>query len=333
MNKKLLVLLMCLVFAVATAAGCTLEEPKQDSSSEQVVDEKTEEVEEAKDELLIGVVLGDLGNSIHRQIGTTMTEKAEEMGGKVILKESGGDAAKLVEVIENFIVAGCDVIVQQNTDQEITRAVNQQAVDAGIYIISFDAEMDLAEVSFVADNYELGYKTGVMAGEWVNENLGGEAEFGLLTASAYDFILVRQKGIEDGLAATAPNAKIVIEDDAISVIDGTTATDIFLQAYPDLNGIIGITDGNILGAYESFKSAGKLGDDIGLFSCDLSDAGADAIREGSIFRGAIFLSPTFTAIEMTEDSFLVASGGTPTEAVKYFPMEPVSVENIDDVIK
>ncbi len=39
-------------------------------------------------------------------------------------------------------------------------------------------EASLADVSFVADNYELGYKTGVMAGEWANENLGGEAEFG-----------------------------------------------------------------------------------------------------------------------------------------------------------
>ncbi len=330
MSKKLLALLVCLVCITVLTISCTKKESKQDSGSQEIVNNNRQE---EKDKLLIGVVLGDLGNSIHRQIGTTMTETATTMGGKVILKESGGDAAKLVEVIENFIVAGCDVIVQQNTDQEITKSVNQQAIDAGIYIISFDAEMDLAAVSFVADNYTLGYKTGVMAGEWVNKNLNGEAKFGLLTASAYDFILVRQKGIEDGLAITAPNAKIVIEDDAISVIDGTTATDIFLQAYPGLNGIIGITDGNVLGAYESFKSADKIGKDVGLFSCDLSDAGANAIREGNIFRGAIFLSPTHTAIEMTEDAFLVAGGGKPSATIKYFPMEPVNVENIDNVIQ
>ena len=314
MKRKLFTLLLCLMLISVNVWAAGTQESSEGTSGEE--------------ELLIGVVLGDLGNAIHLQIGTTMTEKAKALGGRVILKDTGSDAAKLIEVIENFIVAGCDVIVQQNTDQKITNFINQQAVDKGIHIISFDAEMDLAGVSFVADNYELGYKTGVMAGEWVNEELGGKAQFGLLTASAYDFILVRQKGIEDGLAATAPNAEIVIENDAISVIDGTTATDIFLQAHPGLNGIIGITDGNVLGAYESFKTANKTGNEIGLFSCDLSDAGASAIKENSIFRGAIFLDPTETAIKMTEDAFILGAGGTVSDSVKYFPMNPVNAENI-----
>ncbi len=285
------------------------------------------------DGLLIGAVFADLGNTAYVNMGKAMAAKAESYGGKVILKDTGGDAGTLVEVIENFIIAGCDVIVEQNSDQQITEDVNQRARDAGINIISFDAEMDLADVSYLADNYDLGYMIGSMAGDWITEALGGEAKLGLLTARAYDFILVRQAGIEAGLADTAPNAEIVISADAVTVVDGTDVSESFLQAVPDLNGIVGINDSVVLGAYEAFKSAGRVGDDVGLFACDGTTEGLAAVAEGSIHRGTVSLHLNKVGELMVDDALAMKNGETISEHIKYFPLEQVTIDNVDEFIE
>ena len=285
-----------------------------------------------KDEILIGAVFADLGNTAYVNMGAAMEEEAAKYNGKLILKETGNDAGTLVDTIENFIVAGCDIIIEQNSDQKITETINQQVKDAGIILVSFDAEMSQADISYLADNYDLGFMIGSMAGNWISEALNGQADFGLLTARDYDFILDRQQGIEDGLAKTAPNANIVISADAVSVVDGMSVTESFLQAYPDLNGIVGINDSVVLGAYEAFKSSGKISDSIGLFACDGTKEGLSAVAEGSIHRGTVSLHLNEVGRMMVRDSIDLLEGKTLDSKIKYFPLEQVTIKNVGDFL-
>ena len=284
------------------------------------------------DELIIGAVFADLGNTAYVNMGAAMAEEAAKYNAKVILKETGNDAGTLVDTIENFMVAGCDIIIEQNSDQKITETINQQVKDAGIILVSFDAEMAQADISYLADNYDLGFMIGSMAGDWISEALDGKADFGLLTARDYDFILDRQQGIEDGLASTAPDANIVISADAVSVVDGMSVTESFLQAYPDLNGIVGINDSVVLGAYEAFKSSGKVNDSIGLFACDGTKEGLNAVAEGSIHRGTVSLHLNEVGRMMIRDSIGLLQGNTLDSSIMYFPLEQVTMSNVSEFL-
>ena len=157
-------------------------------------------------------------------------------------------------------------------------------------------------------------------------------QIGLLNASSYDFILDRVDGIRAALEEKAPNVEIVIEADAVTTTDGLDVTENFLQAYPELNGVVGINDSVVLGAYEAFKGAGRVGDDVGLFACDGSKEGLEAVAEGSIHRGTVSLHLNEVGVQMIDDGITLANGGTIEETVNYFPLEAVTIDNVQSFL-
>ena len=296
---------------------------------------------EADDKLLdgtdmkIGCVFADLGNTSYVAMGKAMEAEAKEHGAEFILKDTGNDSSTLVDVIENFISSGCNVIIEQNSDPGVTETVNQEAIDAGIIILSFDNEMENASASYLASNYDLGYQIGSMCADWANEEFkdkDGACQIGLLNASSYDFILDRVKGIKAALKEKNPNCEIVIEADAVTTTDGLEVAENFLQAYPKLNGVVGINDSVVLGAYEAFKAADRTGDDVGLFACDGSLEGLEAVAEGSIHRGTVSLQLNVVGKQMIDDGITLVNGGTLKSTTNYFPLEAVTKDNVQDFI-
>lgn len=296
--------------------------------------------EEKKDEKLldgkdikIGCVFSDLGNTSYVAMGKAMEEEAKKLGAEFTLKDTGNDSSALVDVIENFISSGCNVIIEQNSDPGVTETVNQEALEAGVKILSFDSEMENASASYLASNYDLGYEIGTMCAEWSVEQFeDGKCQIGLLNASSYDFILDRVEGIRAALEEKNPNCEIVIEADAVTTTDGLSATENFLQAYPELNGVVGINDSVVLGAYEAFKAADKTGDDVGLFACDGSLEGLEAVAEGSIHRGTVSLHLNDVGVQMIDDGVTLVNGGELKSTTNYFPIEAVKKNNVQDFI-
>ena len=251
-------------------------------------EDNTADTKEADDKLLdgtdmkIGCVFADLGNTSYVAMGKAMEAEAKDHGAEFILKDTGNDSSTLVDVIENFISSGCNVIIEQNSDPGVTETVNQEAI--------------------------------------------------LLNASSYDFILERVKGIKAALEEKDPNCEIVIESDAVTTTDGLEAAENFLQAYPELNGVVGINDSVVLGAYEAFKAADRIGDDVGLFACDGSLEGLEAVAEGSIHRGTVSLHLNDVGKQMIDDGITLVNGGTLESTTNYFPLEAVTKDNVQDFI-
>ncbi len=341
MKKRVLGIILGTVVAGILVAGCGSSSSTSESKSTSENSESAAASESAAEEagtkdgegLKIGCVFADLGNTSYVAMGNAMKTAAEEKGAEFILKDTGNDSATLVEVIENFISSGCNVIIEQNSDAEVTESVNQEALDAGIIILSFDNEMENASASYLASNYDLGYQIGSMCADWANEEFEeGKCQIGLLNASSYDFILDRVDGIKAALEEKDPNCEIVIETDAVSTTDGVDAAENFLQAYPELNGVVGINDSVVLGAYEAFKAADRVGDDVGLFACDGSLEGLEAVAEGSIHRGTVSLHLNEVGVQMIEDGITLATGGTLKETINYFPLEAVTIDNVQEFL-
>ena len=97
-------------------------------------EDNTADTKEADDKLLdgtdmkIGCVFADLGNTSYVAMGKAMEAEAKDHGAEFILKDTGNDSSTLVDVIENFISSGCNVIIEQNSDPGVTETVNQEAM-------------------------------------------------------------------------------------------------------------------------------------------------------------------------------------------------------------
>lgn len=293
--------------------------------------EDTAHKEKTAKGMKIGVCISDMTHTTFIEMLDQMHRKADKLGVEIIEFSSDSDPGNMVEGLENFIAAGCDAIIFQNFDQDASEYVVSEAVKKGIIVISYDNYSDAATYVYVADNEKLGFAIGHMAGDWINENLGGRANVAICDYSLINFLNNRADYIEEGIRERAPESKIVARQDAGLLDQGVNFGEILLQAHPDVNVVAGVNDNGVLGVKEAFESAHKTGPSIAMFGCDATEEGIKAIREDSVFRGTVY----FDLKQAGEDMFMAAVNaylGDPGEKrVVTFQMVPIMKDNLDIV--
>ncbi|MEG2383392.1 MAG: substrate-binding domain-containing protein, partial [Oscillospiraceae bacterium] len=182
-----------------------------------------------------------------------------------------------------------------------------------------------------ASNYDVGKVIGLECGKWVAENEGSK-KVALCSYSPLDFLVEREKGMRDGFAEACPDGEIAIALDAGFTPDGVVAGENFLQAVPDLQAVMGINDGGTLGVYEAFKAAGMTleKNKVGIFGCDASEDGINAIKKNDMFLCTIDLDLVNQVSGLYERCVEAAKGGKidETKAVVTYPVNPVYIGDL-----
>lgn len=281
----------------------------------------------------IGFSISDLSNPVWVEMYNRMKEKADELGVQLVVNDAKNDPNSQINAIENFVVSGCKAIIVHAFDLESSKAAIDDAMRQGVKIISYDVDVEGTNGYVGVDNYALGMLIGEQAGKFINEELGGVAQVGLCEYPRISIIIERANGIIDGLKMTAPNAEIVARATAGYVNEGVSVGENFLQAFPNMEVVVGINDGGILGVYEAFKAAGKTGDNIGLFGCDATIDALNAIAENDIFRSTIQLDTVGSGAVMVEMAYKAALNEFDQKQSFMMKMASVNYSNIDNFIK
>lgn len=285
----------------------------------------------AAEKVKIGFSISDLSNPIWVAMYQNMQKRADELGAELVVNDAKTDPNSQIAAIENFITMGCQSIIVHAFDKEASIPVVKEALSKGIKVISYDVRLEGTDSYCGLDNYAVGKTIGQAAGAWINEHLGGKAEVGICGYPLISIIVERQKGIEDGLAETAPGATIVARVTAGYTPEGVTEGENFVQAHPNMNVVCGINDAGILGVYEAFKAAGKTGSDVALFGCDATMDALNAIKEGGIYRGTIALDTVAKGAEMIDAAYKAALGQEfPKEIIMKSTV--VNLTNVDEYI-
>lgn len=293
--------------------------------------------ESGKDEksLTIGLALSAINtNAVFIDMAKNIQKKCDEKGYKLMTADIADDPNKVVTALENFINGGCDVIIFQNYAEEACAELIQKAVDQGVVVGSYDYESDYAQYAVIASNYDVGKKIGEQCGKYVAENKGSK-KVAICSYTSMDFLVERAKGMEDGFKEACPDGKIVSSLDAGFAADGVAAGENFLQTAPDIQAVMGINDGGILGVYEAFKAAGKSRekDGIALFGCDASEDGINALKEDDMFYCTIDLDLINQVSQLYDRCVETALNGKVDEAQKLvtYPMNPIYLDNVEEI--
>ena len=240
--KKFFALLLSVVMVLGLLAGCGSKDSNKDNGEKK---------------LTVGLALtGINSNAVFIDMRKDIEKRCNDAGYKLITADIEGGASKIVTALENFINAGCDIIILQNSAEEACADLLKQAVDKGIIVASYDYKSDIAQYACICSNYEVGKVIGQEMGKFVNEH-EGSGKVAICSYSALDFLVERERGMRDGFAEVCPSGEIVMAQDAGFANEGVPAGENFLQAIPDIQGVMGINDGGVLGVYEAFKAAGK----------------------------------------------------------------------------
>ncbi len=281
-------------------------------------------------------------------MSTNLSAISMNEGAKEVLEAAGAEFTALyyednlntmVSMIENAVASGYDgMILQNNLNFEAGVDAILEGLDNGMVIMEYDGdykEIEGIQYWFGGNNYEIGYAIGKMAGEWANEVLVANGID--VIAGSFDYrgipdFVDRSDGIIAGLTETCPEAQVVREENASSTMDAMAKAENWLQAYPDMNLIVGIADVLVAGGAEALAAAGKDPEVTGAFSTDAIDVALEGIATGGIYKGTIDLG--LHQVGLTGAQFMLDYlNGVEVEGrekYNYFPLTPVTADNIDE---
>lgn len=284
----------------------------------------------AKDEKLrVGYVTMDITSPYFISMIDGMKEKAEELGIELSVHDGKYEAQPQIDAMETLITQKVDVIILSANDTEALQPMVDKAKEAGIKVIAANVEMKNVDAFVSLDEYEYGFMGGEIAGKYIAENMDGKAEVAVLTFSQIPAVLNRSKGLIEGIQKHAPNVKVVAEVDANDRESGMTAAENILQANPNVNVVVGVSDDAVLGAYEAFVAANRTGDDVCLVGLDAVEEALQKVNDNTIFRGTVDIAPFESGKNIIETAKKVVEEGSIEDMIK-FPMTPVTKENVSD---
>ncbi len=325
--RKFLAVVLAVVLLLVMVTGCSQPGSPSQEGNDKGADERP---------VKIGVSMGTTQNLFYSKMAQIIQEHCKARGVECIVSDENNDVNKQIASFENFISSGCTAIIAVTFNADGINDVVKKAVDSGVFVMTYDGYVEGAQGSLNLDNYVYGYQTGTMAADWVNSNPELK-EQEVIEAGIFDYpdipiIIDRAKGIADALAEKAPNVKIVAQQKAGVGNEGNVQAENFLAAHPNIQIICGINDTGVLGAYEVFKTAGHVGDHIGLFGADGDPQALKLISEGTIYRGTV-KSGAYEALPKAVDVCIAASKGEEVEGNMIYETVPVTVDNVEDFLE
>lgn len=161
------------------------------------------------------------------------------------------------EMIRDAVSRGVDAIVLSAIDCYKSSDVVESAVNAGIYVVMIDSNVDTDKTSMFigTDNYAAGRS----AGECAAEHFGSDEKlyFGLVNyAENTDNGIQRENGLRD-YVESLENAEIVATVHVDSNTTSATAGAItMLQTHPEINVIVGFNEWTTLGVGYAIRQTG-----------------------------------------------------------------------------
>ena len=257
MKKKLLAMLLATGMVVASFAGAAFAESTGDTegvdATEEFYDKADFSILEGKK---LGITIQSLQNAYWAGVMTALGEFLDEQGAEYTIVACDDSSATQIGQIENFISAGCDLIMVHPSDAAAVEDVCAQARDAGIKVMCWDDPMENTDANWILNNHNLGVAIGEMAGEFINEHYDGDnkAEVIVIGYPQTKILLEREEGIEEGLA---------------NVADGNYE---IVANHPDAKIVAGIGAGAMIGADEALNiyTNGEIPEDMGVFTTDVT---------------------------------------------------------------
>lgn len=339
MKKKLISAILCVAMVATMLVGCGSKEESSEAPAEGSA-AATEEAGGYK----IGITIQSLSNAYWAGVMTKLEEVLKDAGWEYTLIDCKDNSATQVSQIENFITDGCDFIMVHPSDAAAVENICKEALDAGIKVMCWDDPMENTTANWVLDNTDLGKTIGTTAAEFINEHYTADnkAKVCVIGYPSTKVLLERANGIKAGLEeACEDNYEIVAEVDGIEANEAQTNVETTLQANPDCKVFVGVGAGAMIGANEallqSFGGAGKIPEDVGVITTDVTmqqleslKAGDEAVRAIVGFEGSN-MDTAQACFEMYER---ILGGEEFTAETKnvFRPTMAITADNIDEIM-
>ncbi len=169
------------------------------------------------------------------------------------------DISLQVKVIEDLIARGVDGIAISAVDNKGLVAVIDEALEAGIKVLCFDADApDTNRACYIGTVNEA---AGYTAGKYMFELMGNKGNAAILQGGLAPNLNQRQEGFRNAAAEMGVDI-IAFEDFQADFAMGVNKTEALLETYPELDAIFGVSAYGAPTAATVLKEQGRAGEVI-----------------------------------------------------------------------
>lgn len=345
--KKWIALLLACIMLFALAACSTQKETAQDQTESQTQtsnDEETptdtdeQEPSDGDDEIVIGMSMNALDEYQTEWYGY-LEEYGEEAGVKIIMTNAEGKVDKQLSDVESLIANNCDVILIRATDSAGVVSAFEACAAAGIPTIDSGFGSDYQDtLKILSSQVFLCNLQADYCIQWLEEHPDETLKCGYIwgvqgVSSTQD----RYDGWHDKLMENADGRAEILAEKVCnwSATETMAAVEDWVQAYPEMNCIVAMSDEMALAASNVLQAA-----NIGLDECivvgiDGSPAAQDALRNGTL-SATVYTSKRADA-KLTMDYAIRVANGEDFVGQTIDPGNEISAlmtaDNVDEILE
>ncbi|MCL1895200.1 MAG: substrate-binding domain-containing protein [Clostridiales bacterium] len=207
----------------------------------------------------VGFSNGMIGNGWRNEMTDDIIRLAElykERGWveSINVQHAGVDNNAQIQHIRAMIQEGCDLIVCDPNSMDAMNPVMEEAVAAGILVISTDQGVTSTQVLNVKTDYA---EWNAELARWLCDKLGGEGDIIMVSGIAGHSANVERVTACMEVLEQYPGINLLTEVNGNwdqSVAQQAVAS--VLSSYPNIDGVLG-QDGHMLGTIQAFEAAGR----------------------------------------------------------------------------
>lgn len=231
--------------------------------------------------IVIGLAVANLQADFFNQIKQSVSAQADAKHAQVIVSDAGGDSARQVSQMQDFITRGVSAIIYIPAGATAAGVPVKAAERANIPVINVDRNApDAPGKTFIATDSVAAAKT---LGDWIVQQSGGKGQIGIIQGQIGTTPQVdRENGFKQALQA-APGLQVVAEQptDDWSQAKGFSNAQDMIQAHPQISVFFGQADALALGAAQAVANA-NLNPKPLVVGFDGDKAGLQAVRDGKL---------------------------------------------------
>ena len=276
----------------------------------------------------IGITINGLDAQVARKLFEDSQSKAKALGFEVMANNAGGTVG-MADDIDNFVMAGCDVIVLINADQSVVSNAVKEAASQGVYVISDESGYMEGVSTFIGmNNYAVGAQ---MAMDVLSSiNYAGK----VVTTGHNDHPTIRgHYKTFDLVIAEYPDVEMV--GTVYNSYPGTTeiaynGLSALFAEHPDIKAVVTSQDLEALGVIQATKEAGTYPS----VKCTGIDGELDVLydikNDGCVVSTYVFDTDAIT--DMIVESAAKLVNGLDVAPYQEAPVAKVTKENVDEFI-
>lgn len=306
--KKVLIVLLAVVLAMGSFAGCT----KKDDGK-----------------VKIGVSIANFDDTFLMYMKDGMDAYAKTLGDDVTVEyvDAKEDMAKQMDQVENFLVQGMDAIVIVPVDTSATSKITELCQEDKVPLVYVNRNPgNLPEGVYYVGSEEI--VAGRLQMEFLSEKLGGKGKVAVLMGKLdNEGAIKRTEGVEE----------ISAKYDSIEIVDkqtgkwqraeGMAVTEDWLNRFgDDLKAIASNNDDMALGAIQALKDSNRT--DVMVVGVDATPDGLAALEAGDL-AATVFQDAAGQGGGSIETALKAVKGETVDQEV-WIPFKLVTPENLSD---